>query len=206
MPWESDDWHFRICVFEGPGSDLSTFEHPRSSWDEVMDQCGRLSDDDARLWSLAAVVPCVTGGEGLVWLSGTDYLAPPDTPARWRARGQMQNRYLMARARRHEPPLLPDGRRMVRLFSDFFRTLPLWESFTDHYTVERGDLPLSQALETDLAAWQQAWEEQQSYASAHPEGVGEVAGQEHQAAGWSLHARLVDELKDVAEVRPDFCW
>lgn len=198
-PWQSDDRSFRICIFEGSDSELSTFDHRRTSLTTVLEQCAWRSDGDARLWSLAVVVEPGRGrSAGLVWVSGSDYRVRPTTPAGWRARREMQDRYLAAKTRRGEAPLLPDGRRLIRMFFDYSRTLPLWEGFTEHYTLDRGALPLSPGLERDLAAWQETAENR----SHDPDPSDADA---FLATGWALHARLERELDGIAEVRPDFC-
>ncbi|WP_090591538.1 hypothetical protein [Auraticoccus monumenti] len=199
VPWQSDERTFRICVFEGADSRLSTFDYSRTSLTTVLEQCAWRSDEEARLWALAVVVQTSAGEPGgLVWLSGTDYRTRPSRPSGWRARREMQDRYLAARTRRGEAPLLPDGRRLIRMFFDHGRTLPLWETFTDHYTIERGALPLTPGLERDLATWQETWEDR----SPDP-----APGDDETflTTAWALHARLERELEDIAEVRPDFC-
>lgn len=58
----------------------------------------------------------------------------------------------MARSRRGEPPVLPDGRRVIRMFSGWASS-PLWESFTDDYVVDPRSLGISDDLTRDLLAW-----------------------------------------------------
>lgn len=105
---------------------------------------------DDRLWSVALVVDDSTHGRGLIWLVGGDYNSPPTSPREWRMRAEMQDRLLSQRSRKNLPLTLPDGRRVIRLFPGWGRKRPLRESFSEQYTLNAKDLPLSRELAADL--------------------------------------------------------
>jgi len=107
----------------------------------------------------------------------------------------MQERFLSARVRRGEPPLLPDGRRVIRLFPEWAPGWPLWESFTAAYRLTGDDLGLGPELSRDLRAWNDRWAARK-VDDPEPEGW--------RAEGRRLHARLRDELAGAAEIRPEF--
>jgi hypothetical protein len=107
----------------------------------------------------------------------------------------MQDRYLSARSLRNEPVVLPNGLRVVRMFPEWGVAWPLWESFTDDYPMDASALGLSEALVTDLAAWNSRWDDR-DLDDPLPAGWRDD--------GWALYRRLQAELDGVAEVRPDF--
>ncbi|MFE1643944.1 hypothetical protein ACFM35_00005, partial [Microbacterium sp. P01] len=72
---------------------------------------------------------------------------------------------------------------------------PLWESFTDQYTLTADELHLSPQLASDLHDWNSEWQNRQE---TDPLPLGWTE------RGRELHGRLQEELEDVAEVRPDF--
>jgi hypothetical protein len=95
------------------------------------------------------------------------------------------------------PPRLADGRRLIRVFPEWGTELPLWESFTDHYLVERGMFPISDALLDALAEWNAQWQNR-------PEDA-RLAHEEHWlATGRSLVRQLRTELHGIAEIRAEF--
>ncbi len=159
--WEIDTPRFRIYVFEGPQNAVTVSDVVDANVEQALEAGRALSGKDSRLWSLALVQDDERRGRGLIWLSGNDYndSSPPDVDAaaHWSARGAMQNRYLMARAHAAEPVVLPTGERVVRFFPEYGVDLPLWESFTENYPVERGVLFLPTELEDALVAWNERW-------------------------------------------------
>lgn len=191
--WEDLEPRFRLFLFSGPGNAVQTIDFLDTSIDEIRRELRIIADDDRRLWSLALV-----RGEGrdrgLVWLSGYDYNDAPTEPAEWRRRREMQERYLAARSRRGEPPLLPDGRRVIRMFSGGTSS-PLWESFTDAYVVDPRDLGVSDDLSRELHAWD---------AAIQNGGLDAPAPANTLDHGLALWRRLRDELAPIAEVRPEF--
>lgn len=99
--------------------------------------------------------------------------------------------------RSHTPPRLDDGRRLIRIFAEYGCDLPLWESFTDHYVIERGVLPISSELEDALVAWNAEWD-----GSALE---GDLPHRDRWLSeGRSLTNRLRTELHGIAEIRPEF--
>jgi hypothetical protein len=197
VAWESHHAHFRICVFEGAEATVRSYEFDGEAVGEILERAVGLSGGNAMLWSLALVSDNQARGRGLVWLDGTDYRQQPRTRLEWRARGRMQDRYLFACFKRGEKsPVLPSGLRVLRMFHDYGRDFPLWESFSDQYTLHAGDLPLSEALNEGLAAWTRAWDEEQTFSADR------LADQIE--TGWSLHKQVQLQLRAIAEVRPEF--
>ncbi|MFE5409333.1 hypothetical protein [Microbacterium sp. NPDC056569] len=192
--WESHEPRYRIYVFDGAGSAVTTVDLVDASLKDVEWSATTLAGDD-RLWSVALVVDDSVHGRGLIWLVGGDYNSPPKSPREWRMRAEMQDRLLSHRSRKNLPLTLPDGRRVIRLFPDWGREWPLWESFSEQYTLDAEDLPLSRELAADLHEWNAVWQ-----ARDETEPVPD-AWIEH---GRQLHARMQTELDAVAEVRPDF--
>jgi hypothetical protein len=190
--WESHEPRFRLYVFDGAGNAVTTWDITEASIAEAQDMARLASEDDARLWSLALVNDA---GErrGLVWISGMDYNDAPATAREWRARAEMQDRYLRARAGRGEPLVLPDGLRVIRLFPEWIDGWPLWESFSDEYNLTAADLGLSAGLSDDLLAWNREW-------AVHAET--DSVPQSWRERGHGLWERLRGELAGVCEVRP----
>lgn len=193
--WERDDAHYRIYIFEGAGNEVTTFDLEGATVEEALEQASAMSGADERLWSLALVENDARGLRGLIWLSGMDYNDPPGSAREWQRRRQMQDRYLLARSRRGESNVLPNGLRLIRVFPEWVSGWPLWESFSDEYHLTGSDLCLSSDLSTALFAWNDAWQSRDVDAPL-PE-----AWEEH---GRVLVARLRSELEGVAEVRPEF--
>lgn len=193
--WERDDARYRIYIFEGSGNDVTTFDLEGATVEEALEEASAMSGADERLWSLALVEDDARGLRGLIWLSGMDYNDPPGSAREWQRRRQMQDRYLLARSRRGETNVLPNGLRLIRVFPEWVSGWPLWESFSDEYHLTGSDLGLSSDLSTALFAWNDAWQSRDVDAPL-PE-----AWEEH---GRVLVARLRSELEGVAEVRPEF--
>ncbi|UFU03876.1 hypothetical protein LQF12_04505 [Ruania suaedae] len=194
--WESGTPRYRIVLFEGPAATVRAVDLLEASLAEAEEAAQDLAEGEA-LWSLALVVEDTSAGRGLVWLIGGDYHDHPCTPRAWRQRGEMQDRYLAARNRNGLPVTLPDGRRVIRLFPEWGVDWPLWESFTEKYTLTAADLGLSPGLAGDLHAWNARWQHR------NPEDD-RPTPDEWTHAGHHLHARLQEELAAVAEVRPEF--
>lgn len=192
--WESNEPRYRIYVFEGPGSAVTTVDLVDATLRDVESSATTLAGDD-RLWSVALVVDDSTHGRGLIWLVGGDYNSPPTSPREWRMRAEMQDRLLSRRSQEKLPLTLPDGRRVIRLFPDWGREWPLWESFSERYALAARDLPLSRELAADLHQWNAVW---QARDETEPVPEGWI---EH---GRLLHARMQEQLDELAEVRPDF--
>ncbi|WP_431804915.1 hypothetical protein [Microbacterium sp. bgisy203] len=193
--WEDDQPRFRFSLFTGAGSAVRTMD----LWDCTVTQAlvAASESDDEGLWSLALVGER-DGVRGLTWLSGYDYNDAPTTPTQWRARAEMQNRYLSRRAIRGDPIVLPNGLRVVRMFPEWVGG-PLWESSTDNYPADSLLLGLSPALSADVAEWNEQWG-RRDVDEALPNEAAWLA------RGWELWARVRDELAGVAEVHPEFAY
>ncbi|SDE09040.1 hypothetical protein SAMN04489747_2484 [Auraticoccus monumenti] len=87
-----------------------------------------------------------------------DYLKAPSSSVERYRRRDMEQRFLMRRSIEQQPPRLPNGRRVLRMFCDYGRVHPLWESFTDHYTASPEDFELSVELGEALQRWAQGWQ------------------------------------------------
>lgn len=192
--WEDHEARFRLCLFTGAENEVTTLDFVDSQIHDVL-EAAALAGKDGRLWSIALVVDSADDGRGLVWLSGMDYNSTPATPAEWRMRATMQDRYLMAKSARGELPLLPDGRRVIRVFPDHCHRWPLWESFTDQYTMEPSDYGLSVALSDGLRAWYDEWERH---------GLDWKPDNDWFEEGRRLVELLRHEVGAFAEVRPEF--
>ncbi len=193
--WERDDARYRLYVFTGPDNAVTTTDIVEATIEEALECASTLSQGDEHLWSLALVENDVRGMPGLIWLSGMDYNDPPGTPREWQRRKQMQDRYLSARSRRSEPVVLPNGLRLIRVFSEWVSGWPLWESFTDAYRLTGADLGLTPELSDALLEWNEVW-------LLRPEEDPLPPGWEDE--GLRLVARLRMELDGIAEVRPEF--
>lgn len=192
--WESSEPRYRIFVFDGADAVVTTIDLVDASFKDAEWSASTIAGDD-RLWSIALVVDDSGRGRGLIWLSGYDYNSPPTSPREWRCRAEMQDRLLAHRSRKGLPLTLPDGRRVIRLFPEWGREWPLWESFSDQYTVNAADLSLSDEVAAELDEWNAAW---QARGESEPVPDGWIE------QGWRLHARMQAELRAFAEVRPDF--
>jgi len=123
--WERDDARYRLYVFKGAGNAATTTDIFEATIEQALESALTLSDDDEHLWSLALVENDSRGMRGLIWLSGMDYNDAPTTGQEWRRRKQMQDRYLTAKNRRGEPPILPNGLRVIRVFPEWVSGWPL---------------------------------------------------------------------------------
>ena len=184
-----------LVRLQGPGNEVTTIDVVEATIEEALESALALSDGDKHLWSLALVENDSRGMRGLIWLSGMDYNDPPITAREWQRRRQMQDRYLMAKSRRGEQPVLPNGLRLIRVFPEWVSGWPLWENFSEDYRRTGPDLGLTSELSDALFDWNEAW----------------LARQENDPlpAGWEdegnrLVIRLRSELDEVAEVRPEF--
>ena len=193
--WERDDPRFRVYVFKGAGNEVTTLDILDATIEEALEAAMALSHGDKHLWSLALVEQDPRGMRGLIWLSGMDYNDPPGTASEWQHRRQMQNRYLAARGRAGEAPVLPNGLRSIRVFPEWVAGWPLWESFTDAYRLTGSDLGLSQTLSDELYQWNETWL-RRGEDDPVPDGWRE--------RGLELVHQLQAELAGVAEVRPEF--
>ncbi|MGX5695711.1 hypothetical protein ACWKWP_05880 [Agromyces soli] len=193
--WEQAEPRFRLFVYRGADNAVTAYDIVDASLDDVLEAARNLSEFDARLWSLAVVVDRADLERGLAWISGGDYNEAPTTPQEWRRRREMQSRYLMARSRRSAAPLLPDGRRLIRMFPEWISGWPLWEDFTDDYRLTGELLGLDPELSQALFDWNEAF---LSRSEDDPVPVGWVD------AGWELATRLQHAVAGFAEVRPEF--
>lgn len=192
--WESSQPRFRLYVFDGPGNAVTTLDLTQCSVEQALEVAGKL--DGEKLWSLA-VVTGEGASRGLTWISGNDDNAGPSRDADdIRLRGQMHDRYLSARVIRGLAATLPNGLRVIRMFPEWGAG-PLWESFTDNYPAEPEVLGISAPLASDLAAWNDQWQDR-----AEDEPLPDAEG--WRARGWELFERVQDELRGIAEVRPEF--
>lgn len=199
--WEDDRPRFRLYTFEGAANAVETIDLWDCTVEEALEEAEATAGD--RLWSLALVHG--TGStRGLVWLSGNDYNGIDlESPTAVRLRAAMQDRYLSARAQRDEPVVLPDGRAVIRMFPEWGLSGPLWRSFTDDYPADPAQLGLSTELIADLEAWNDAWADRHSEVNL-PEPADLPDTAEWLEEGWRLFALVQKELRDTAEIRPDF--
>jgi hypothetical protein len=193
--WERDDARYRLYVFKGPDNAVTTIDVVEATIEQALDSAMALSNGDEHLWSLALVENDARGMRGLIWLSGMDYNDPPSTAWEWQRRRQMQDRYLIAKNRRGEQTVLPNGLRVIRVFPEWVSGWPLWENFTEGYRRTGPDLGLTRELSDALFDWNEVW------LSRHED--------DPLPAGWEdeghrLVTQLRSELDGVAEVRPEF--
>lgn len=174
---------------------MTTVDIVDATIEQALESAVALSHGNAKLWSLALVENDARGLRGLIWLSGMDYNDPPESARDWQRRRLMQDRYLMARRQQNLPVVLPNGLRVIRVSPEWATAWPLWENFTDAYARTGPELGLSAELGAELRAWNAAW-------STRDEDDPLPAGWE--SAGRSLVQRLQAELRDIAEVRPEF--
>lgn len=193
--WERDDARYRVYVFKGPDNAVTTIDVVEATVEEALESALALSSGDEHLWSLALVENDARGMRGLIWLSGMDYNDPPGTPREWQRRRQMQDRYLMAKSRRGEPAVLPDGLRLIRMFPEWVSGWPLWENFTEDYRRTGPDLGLTRELSDALFEWNEAWLMRDE---------SDPLPTDWEEEGRRLLAQLRIELNGVAEVRPEF--
>jgi len=193
--WERNDPRFRVYVFSRGGSSVRTVDLLDATIEEALDAAGVLSEADEHLWSLALVEQDTRDDRGLIWLSGMDYNDAARTDREWRLRAQMQDRHLRAKVARGQPPRLPNGLRVVRMFPEWSSGSPLWENFTDEYRLSGEDLGLPEPLSAALVAWNETWLSRSEH-DAIPEGWVET--------GDRLFGALQVELADIAEVRPGY--
>jgi hypothetical protein len=191
--WEAHRPRYRLFVYDGPASAVTAYDITDASLSDVQEAAEQLSHHDERMWALALVVDAGGDGPGLQWLSGMDVHNVPQDASQWRLRREMEDRYLSARVRRSDPPVLPDGRRVIRMFAGWASS-PLWESFTDAYLLRPSELGLSDELADALLRWNDRF-------GARSETDPEPPG--WRAEGRALAARLQAELDGVAEVRPE---
>ncbi|SJM59485.1 hypothetical protein FM112_06545 [Gulosibacter sp. 10] len=188
------DTHFRLFVYEGPEATAMALDLRDTTIKEALENSRIFSEQDSRLWSLAVVDD--GPGTGLIWISGMDYRIAPTSLREWRLRGDMQSRYLMARAQRDQPVVLPNGLRSIRMFPEWGVSIPLWESFTENYPVDPKTMPFGRRLKKDLDEWSAAW---QAQAETNPE-----MPDTWRERGFELYERVQKALEDIAEVRPEF--
>lgn len=99
----------------------------------------------------------------------------------------------------------PPWRRVIRMFPDYGRDYPLWETSTPTwdvgYTTTAADYGLSEELGEDLADWQAFWEE-------HGTGSEGWDTDENRQAwlreGERLARRLNTEVQEFADVQIEF--
>lgn len=194
--WERDDAAFRLYVFRGPDAATYTFDIEDATLTEALDHVRMASEGDRNLWALALVSDDDVRGRGLVWLSGMDYHDAADTPAQRARRREMQDRYLAARSRDALPVVLPDGRRLIRMFPEWGAG-PLWESFTENYPLDPATLDLPDGLADALVAWNEEWN-----ARAPDEPLPDPDG--FRRRGAALADALEEALAGRAEIRREF--
>ena len=91
--------------------------------------------------------------------------------------------------------------RSIRLFPEYCRDYPLWESGSDNYTVTAADLGLSTELGEGLRLWQERWHEECLDSS---DWSSEQARLDWLRDGAALCERLQFEVWDFAEVLREF--
>lgn len=191
--WERYDPHFRIFLFEGAGNAVTTIDLVDVGIGDALKAASDLSQSDRLLWSLASVEQDSSGRRGLVWLSGMDYNCQPGSQAEWRLRREMQHRYLVAKVKRGEAPMLPNGLRLIEMAALWTDGWPLWEQREFRHQLTGDELGLSPELSAALLDWNRVWLEHDELGPV-PDGW-ETRGEE-------LFARLCKELQGVAEVTP----
>lgn len=190
--WDGAEARFRLFgfIFEGSEYRLEIADYWDCDVTDVIDDADYYFTDQGALWSLATV-DTASAGATLTWLHGYDYRIAASSYTQWRARTDMQLRYLAARSQHSQPVVLPDGLRLIRMFPEWVGG-PLWETFTDNYPAEPENLGLEQALADDLRDWNDAW-------------AGESVDPAHwRVEGIALHQRVQDALNGIAEVAPQF--
>jgi hypothetical protein len=197
VAWERDDPRFRVFVYAGVDDSVRAVDLLDADSHDALESAKPLSNGDRDLWALALVVDDTVDGRGLVWLSGTDYRREPMTAAQRRGRREMQDRFLRERSRRGEPVVLPNGRRLIRMFPEWSVDLPLWESFSENYPATAAALGLADDLAAALREWNDEWQNR-------PEDVPLPDEEGWRERGIRLLERLREELDGVAEVRPEF--
>ena len=186
--WERHDPRYRLYTFDSGGV-TRTVDLVDASLRDAM-WSGEIAGRSGMLWSLALVVDDTALGRGLTWISGLDYHDTPSTPAMWRERAVMQDRWLSASGR-SDPPTLPDGKRVIRLSCDHGVEWPLQESSTAEHTRTPEELGVSGALRDRLRSWLESFH------------AGET-DEAWTAEGERLHGLLQEEVAAVAEVRSAF--
>lgn len=96
---------------------------------------------------------------------------------------------------------VPPDRRQIRLFPDYSRDWPLWESRTptwdSGYTTAPTDYGLSEDLTRDMAAWNAFWEEHfDAFDGWDADGSREQWGRD----GERVASRLREEVASFADV------
>lgn len=193
--WERYDPKFRIYLFQGADNAVTTVDILDVGIVKALSVASDLSQNDEHLWALASVENDEAGRRGLVWLSGADYNGRPASRVEWRRRWEMQHRYLVAKARRGEDPVLPNGLRLIEMAALWSGGWPLWEMKELRRQLTGVDLGLSQQLSEALRAWNTVWQ-MHDESGPIPEGWVE--------RGWELFPQLQSELEGVAEVSPSF--
>lgn len=184
---------YRVFVYEGPANSATVYEISECSVEESLNAAEMLSFKNEKLWSLALVTrsPQVE----LTWLSGMDYNDRPSSMKEWRLRGQMQTRYLTAQMFRGDESVLPNGLKRIRMFPEWCVDFPLWGQHPDPYPYMPGDLPISEELELELVNWGREWG---SF------GLDDARPDTWKDRGWLLFDQLQNELREYAEVQPEF--
>lgn len=123
-------------------------------------------------------------------------------PRRRKTGGQNRERLALwskqnSELRASDPPRLRDGRRLIRVFPEWGTDLPLWESFTEHYLVDRDTFPISSDLLDGLAAWNAEWQNRSELDDLPDE-------DRWTADGHALVSRLRAELNGIAAIRAEF--
>ncbi|MCD2146364.1 hypothetical protein [Gordonia paraffinivorans] len=187
--------HLRVFAFDHDGADYQAevLDYTDREVTRVVDDADYYFTDTGKLWSLALVDEQASDEAKLLWLSGYDYLERPANTAERRRRLDMQLRYLGSRSRRHEPVVLPDGLRVIRMFPEWGGAGPLWETFTDNYPADPAKLGLSESLARDLEKWNDDW------AAGGPDTQLEDP-MPWLARGRELFDRVQHELQGIAEV------
>lgn len=193
--WEQHDAPFRVFVYRGPDNAVTAYDVADASLKDALEAAHNLSHGDEMIWSLAVVVDGLASTRGLVWISGMDYNDAPSTTREWERRREMQDRYLLARSRRGESPLLPDGRRVIRLAAEWTVRWPLWENFSDDYLLTPDALGLDAELSQALEAWNEVFNARDENDPLPIDWIHE---------GWALATRLQGALGPGFEVRPEF--
>ncbi|MDI6022394.1 hypothetical protein QBL02_02400 [Leucobacter sp. UT-8R-CII-1-4] len=187
---------YRVYIFSGPASDTAAWELKETSVQDAIKTAENLAEWNDALWSLALIVEGAEPSQE--WLHGMDYCQQPETAAQWSCRYEMQSKYLRARTAKGLPGVLPNGKRSIRMFPEWCVDFPLWDTTGEHYPYQAGELQLSAALESELSAWGREWGSYPIEQESRPDAW--------YVQGNVLYERLSEELRDVAEIIPQYDW
>lgn len=187
---------YLLYLFSGSAGHVAVLELGECDIQRAIETARSLAKSEDALWSLALVAQSTEPWQE--WLHGMDYHQQPETAAQWRRRYEMQSEYLRARVAKGLPGVLPNGKRSIRMFPEWGVELPLWDTSGEHYPYEAGELPLSAPLEHELMSWGREWGSYPVEQNTRPDAW--------YTQGHALYVRLSEELRDIAEIIPQYDW